>query len=245
MKKIILLLSIVAAFFVSSCTNVANTGQQTPGSALIGTTWSATNNYGAVITITFADANTGSGNVIYGGAPYATLKFTYSMKDVANGSGALIETTTAGKTEVYSFSFIYMDGDLYVTIPDYLDGTMKFTQVNNNQGANQGGNNGGTTNSLVGTSWKWMEDEADEWVILSFTNATTGTFTQYDEGQPIATGSFTYTMTNETTGTGTLYQTYMGEVITYQIEFVIVGNQMFATIHVSATEKYTYPFIKI
>ena len=243
MKKLLLLLSVVSALFMVSCNTITYGNGSGTGSTLVGTTWTGADSYGAVITITFTDAVNGTGNVMYNGAPYATLKFTYAMKDVSNGSGAIIETTTAGKTEVHSFSFIFINNELYVTAPGYFEGTIKFTSSG---GQNGGGNNGGTTNSLVGTTWKWMEDEDDEFVIITFTSASAGTAIEYDGGKIDMTFSFTYSMTSTTTGSGTMSaKDYYGNVSNLPFSFVISGNNMVFTGQNPAGEQlFTYIFIK-
>lgn len=220
MKKLFMLLIMMAALFVVSCTTTTYGNGNGTGSTLVGTTWTGTDSYGAIITITFTDAVNGTGNVIYNGAPFATLKFTYSMKDVSNGSGAIIETTTAGKTEVYSFSFIYISNELFVTAPDYFDGTIKFTRS-----GGQGGG-GGTTASLVGTSWQWG-DISDFYIIVTFTSASEGTATLYDGGRVWLIYSITYTMSGANTGSGIISGRYEdGSAVSEPFSFVISGNNM-------------------
>lgn len=242
-----MLLIMVAALFVVSCTTTTYGNGNGTGSTLVGTTWTGTDSFGAIITITFTDAVNGTGNVIYNGAPFATLKFTYSMKDVSNGSGAIIETTTAGKTEVYSFSFIYINNELFVTAPDYFDGTIKFTRSGGQGGGGGSVTPGGDTpgSSLVGTTWRWTEDEPDEYTQIKFETASTGSGFSYDEGEVYDSFNFTYTMSSATAGSGTLYRTdYYGQTQFVPFTFTVIGNDLYFTATIGS-EKAAFTFKKV
>lgn len=251
MKKILAIIAatmtIIAA--LTGCDTFGiNSGQQQTqsGNSLVGT-WTGTDPDGAIIKLTFTDATTATGVATYGGQVLQTLKITYSMTDAANGSGTVIMTNpNNGKVEVATFTIVFISGELYVTTEDW--GTIKFTKdtnTNTNPGGNtnQGGNTG---SSLVGTTWKWSEDEEDEFILLSFSTASTGTGSEYDEGQLCATFNFTYTMTDATNGSGSFFVTdYYGSVTQVPFTFTVIGSDLYLTGASYGERAETYHFKKV
>lgn len=242
MKKLFALISIVMAFFAMSCTSISTSGGNGTVNGLAGTTWTGTDRDGAVITITFTDAVNGSGNVMYGGQQMGTLKFTYTMKDVSNGTGAIVYTQSSGRTEVYSFSLIYIDGVLYVTIPDMSSSAITFSRVNN-QGTNPGGSG---TNGLAGTSWRYAENaQSDEWVTITFSATDlSGTGAIWDEGYKEGEFSFVYSMQNANQGTGTVYmRDYYNQLQQVPFTFTLVGTTLYVTATIEGRQT-TMNFVK-
>ena len=245
MKKFLTIIAaavtIIAA--VTGCDALGiNSGQQSQsGNSLIGT-WTGVDEDGAIIKLTFTDANSANGDVTYAGQVVQTLKITYTMTDASNGSGTVVMTNPSnGKVEISTFTIVFISGELYVTTEDW--GTIKFTKEANNN------NPSGDTSSLVGTSWKWSEDEDDEFTLISFTNATTGTGSVYDEGELMTTFNFTYTMTNTTSGSGTIYmQDYYysyGTVTPVPFTFTVIGSDLYLTGAFYGERAETYHFKKV
>lgn len=246
MKKYIIFIAtaVAVALGVLACTTISNGGQGS-GSPLIGT-WTGTDSDGAIVTLTFTDATNGTGTVVYGGVTVATLKLTCTMTDATSGAGAVIITNPSyGKQEVESFTFTIVGNQLFVSMPD---GDVVLTrtggQPSSGTGTNPGLNPG---QGLVGTTWRWTEDESDEYTQIKFETASTGSgfIYDYDEGEVFASFNFTYTMSSATAGSGTLYMTdYYGQTQSVPFTFTVIGNDLYFTATIGS-ETATTNFKKV
>ena len=221
MKKILTIIAAAVAMIiaVAGC----QTANQGTGGSLIGT-WTGTDDSGTSYSISFTNATTATGVVTYGGQVIYNLKIAYSMTDATSGSGTAVMTNPRNnKIETTTFTMVLIAGELYVTIPDI--GTIRLTKTGQPVNPSGGGN------SLVGSTWKAMEDEEDEYIMLTFTSATSGTGYHYDEGQLQYQFTFTYTMTSATSGSGSLIAPDYSQ--TLPMKFIIVGSEMYVTITMS------------
>lgn len=125
MKKIVLLISIIAAALAFSCTRggTNTNGDGSSTSSLVGTTWKAVlsssyyysdNEY---ITITFSTPNTGTGARVEDGKVDGRISFTYTMTSASEGNGTMaIVFDGSSVAETTQFSFFIVVSEMYVNI---------------------------------------------------------------------------------------------------------------------------------
>ena len=239
MKKILAIIAAAVAI-IAAVTGCQTANQNTTGGFLIGT-WTGTGQDGSSYSISFATATTATGVVTYGGQVIYNLKIAYAMTDASTGSGTAVMTNPlSDKIETTTFTMVLIAGELYVTIPDI--GTIKLTKSSQPVTPSGGGS------SLAGSSWKSVEDEYD-YLILTFTTASSGTGYYYDEGQLDGQFTFTYTMASATSGSGSIVvQGYYGQSQPMPLKFIIVGSEMYVTITMSdggASTNVTYTFTRV
>lgn len=233
MKKILILVSMVMAFFAMSCDQLKS---QYSGSGLVGSSWTGTDQYNEEVTLTFTDASTGSGVIKSNGVQKGTIEFTYTMKDSNNGSGTAIVKFGNDPAESYKFTFVLINEKLYLDI-EGMGGTMEMKRIGGSSG---GGSSTDPAASLIGTSW-FGTDPYGEQITITFLDATTGSGTIMDKGSLYGTMSFTYSMSNSTSGSGTAYVQMVdsGKPESYPFTFTLNQNVLTLVVEGMGTVQMT------
>ena len=115
MKKLLLLLSVVSALFVVSCSTTIGGGT---GSTLVGTTWEWGEISDFHIIVTLTSASGGTATLYDGGRVWLIYSITYTMSGANTGSGIISGRDEDGSAVSEPFSFVISGNNMQVIGPD-------------------------------------------------------------------------------------------------------------------------------
>ena len=98
--------------------------------------------------------------------------------------------------------------------------------------------------ALIGTTWRASIYGNEEYITLQFTDSSTGTIMEIEDGMVEDRYTFTYTMSSDTVGTMVISMAEDGYLVSMTSTFTVASNMLYLTIN-SGYYSETFVFYKV